>query len=429
MENLKILVPYPNSFETISNTSLIIRSLLPILKKKVNVQIVWVLYQPEKIQSNQNNEPEIKTLDLHDYKHAVDLLRKEKPDIIYAAPYPEFIHYSFVIAGKFLNIPVVNLLYYELSMGNTFSQKKLLSSYMRRAFSNSIPTEESNNKKTLFRRGKYIFYKFSFLLNTLFASKMNFFKIINNVWILLKFPIQSNAILDSKFSITKHYLQNNIIYENLLKNGFEKSSLMVTGNSMFDEYFDISEQANKKNNKIRLLLVPDPFYEHGMWTKEQRTEILEKIIKIIIKYKEKFSLIVKIHPSAANLDDYTKIINFIDSSIPVFQEGGIQNYLDKTDVVITYSTQSTGLIYSLLSKKPIIVCNFFNEKLEEFMDTRLVIECNSTDSLEKTLHGSFLHNSLYQKIRNEYISKYLFKGDGLAGKRICDDLLLLANKE
>jgi hypothetical protein len=428
MNNLKILVPYPNSFDVVSNTSLIIHSLLPILKKKINVQILWVLYQPEKIQSNKNNGSEIITLDLHDYVNAVDLLQKEKPDIIYVAPFPEFIHYSFAIAGKFLKIPVVNLLYYELSMGNTLSTKQLSSSYIRRAFSNSVPTEEFGNKKTFLRRGKYIFYKFSFLINTLFATKMNFFKIIKDAFTLLSFPIKSNAILDSKFSITKHYLQNYIIYENLLKNGFKESSLLVTGNSMFDEYFDSSGEITI-NNKIRLLLAPDAFYEHGSWTKEQRSEILEKIIKYIMKHKEKFSLIVKIHPSAANLDDYRKIIHSIDPSIPVFQDGGIQNYLDKTDVVISYSTQSTGLIYSLLSKKPIIICNFFKEELEEFIDTRLIIECKSIDSFEKTLNGTFSHDSIYEELRNQYISKYLFKGDGLSGMRICDDLLSLANKK
>jgi len=432
MSNLKILVPYPNSFDTISNTSLIIRSLLPVLKKKIDVEILWVSYQSEKLPPNTKNESEIRILDLHNYNNALDLLTKEKPDIIYVSPYPEFIHYSFSLAGKFLGIPTINLLYYDLTMSNERPRTKLFFSYLRRFFQNSIPTEKSYKKHKIFRRGRYIFYKLIFFIKTLFAIKIPFFKIVNEVIYLFRYPLLTSGILEPRFALTKHYLQNEIILENFLKRNYDRSCLLVTGNPMFDKFF-IKKPTNliskEKENKIKILIAPDSFYEFGIWTKSQRSEILKKIINEINKEKDHFSIIVKIHPSAATLDDYTEIVNSIDETIPVFQKGGIEDYLDQIDLVISYSSESTGLIYSLLAKKPIIIFNFFNDKIVDIIAKNLISECSSSDSLLTIIKNILLENPISDENLSNYITKFLFKGDGLAGKRICDDIFCLINKK
>jgi len=428
--NLKIVVPYPNSFDTISNTSLIIRSLLPVLKEKINVEILWVLYQPEKVQLNSKNESEITTIDLHNYKNAVDLLEKEKPDLIYVSPYPEFVHYSFSIAGKFLDIPTINLLYFNSGVTYEISKKKLFISNIKNLFHKSVPNDELNNKN-LFRRGKYIFFKLSFLVKTLFKIKMPFFKIISDTFYLLKFPFVKRGTLLPRFALTRHYLQNELILETYLKRNFKRSSLLVTGNPMYDKFFiknTTSSISKKQKIKKNILIAPDSIYEAGLWTKSQRNEILTKIIQEIKTENNSFNIIVKIHPSSANLNDYKEIVNLIDPTIPIFQQGGIDDYLDQTDLVISYALQSTGLFYSLIAKKPIIICNFFNEELGSHIDKNLVSECTSPESLLTTIKNSFLENSFSEEKWSNFISKFLFRGDGLAGKRICDDILRLSKK-
>ena len=135
METLKILIPYPTGHDTISIRTILFNSLIPILKKKVNVKIIRVIYQPEKIHDLPVENSDIVTFDLRNYSNAIDVLKKEKPDIIYANPYPGFIDFAFSFAGKLLNIPVVTIPIYSSRDISSFGTIKF---YGRKFFSNNM---------------------------------------------------------------------------------------------------------------------------------------------------------------------------------------------------------------------------------------------------------------------------------------------------
>ena len=432
MDTLKILIPYPTGHDTTSIRTILFNNLIPILKKRVNVRILRVVYQPEKIDKIPAETSDITTFDLRNYKNALEILKQEKPDVIYANPYPGFIDYAFSFAGKKLNIPVVAISIYSSRDISSFGFVKF---YGRKLLSNSVEVEINKNKKSFMRRGKFIFYKFNFLLKTLLSAKLNFLEIIKKVFLIIDLIIlRQPKYIDPRLAVSMHYLRNETQEQELLSVGFKPSTLLVTGHPMFDHSFQQSSLKKEKtrDSKIQILLIPDPLYEAGIWTKEQKDLILTQIVKEITKFKDDFFLKIKVHPSSGILSEYEPLVHLIDSSIPIFQEGSMEEYLNDTDVVIAYSLSSTGLIYSLIAKKPVVICNFFNESNggsgEGLITDKLALECKNISSLIDTINNSLLHNSSFENNRKNYIRKYFYKDDGLASERICLNLLQLTKK-
>ena len=423
METLKILIPYATGHETISIRTLLFNNLIPILKKNFNIKIQRVIYQPEKIDSFSKKNSDIITLDLHDYDNAFEILKKEKPDIVYANPYPGFIDFSFVFACKILNIPVFSILNYEIGSLKSFD---IMKKYSKKFFSNYVEVEVSKNKKSFMRRAKFIFYKFFFMYKTIFSSKLGLIKNIRTLLMVINLILRPPKIVDPRLAVTMHYLRNETQEKELLSVGFDPATLLVTGHPMFDQTFKKIKNDKKifNKDKIRILFAPDPYYESGEWTKKQHESILSGIVKTIMKNNNQFSLTIKIHPSSTVLSEYEPLIHSIDKSIPIFQKGSIEDFLDDTDVVVSYSSQSTGLVFSLIHKKPIVICNFFKVAFDNrLIDDGLAKECKDLSSLIKTIKFSIEPDELYEKRRQDYIKKYFFKDDGLASERICNDLL------
>ena len=423
MKSIKILIPYPTGHETVSIRTMLFNNMIPILKKTTNVKIQRIIYQPEKLDGKVFENSDVETLDLHNYENAFDVLQQEKPDLIYANPYPGFIDFAFAFSGKILNIPVFSILNYDSSQLNSFDSFIMNS---RKLFSNFVEVEISKNKKSFMRRAKFIFYKFSFLMKTVNSSKLRFLKKLKTILMIIKLTLRPSKIVDPRLAVTKHYLRNETQEKELLSLGFDPTTLLVTGHPMFDQTF--KKIKNDKNifntDKIRILFAPDPYYESGEWTKKQHESILSGIVKTIMKNDNQFSLTIKIHPSSTVLSEYEPIIHSIDKSIPIFQKGSIEDFLDEADVVVSYSSQSTGLVFSLIQKKPIVICNFFKVGFDNRLtDDGLAKECKDLSSLIKTIKFSVKPDELYEKRRQDYIKKYFFKDDGLASERICNDLL------
>lgn len=422
---VKILVPYPTGSETISIRTLLFNNLITVFKKNVDIKIQRLLYQPEKLDIVIDDIPNVISLDLRNYKNAFDVLKKEKPDLIYANPYAAFIDYSFCFAAKKLNIPVFTIMNYE-----NFHTKNYhaVIQNTRKLFSNNVEVEISKNKKSFLRRAKFIIYKLFFMVKTIYFSSDGFFKNSKNLIYIMKLILIPKSKLDPNLGVTKQYLRNKIQEEELLSMGFKKSSLLVTGHPMFDHALkNLSLYQKQKTGKISVLLLPDPFYESGEWTKKQHEQILEQIIKIITRHKTDFSIRVKIHPSSSLMSEYEPLIHSIDPSIPIFQKGSVEDFLKDSDVVLTYSSQSTALIYSILQKKPIVIFNIFSHSYNYLVKYGLAKECTKSSLLKETIMNSLILDESYDNKRKTFIEKYFFKDDGLSSERICQDLLELLN--
>ena len=407
--------------------TMFMENVLPEIRKKSKVNIIWLVYQPENQKAFLKNIQDETIIFIQDYKTGIDVLKKEKPDIIFASATRSFIDYALSSSAKYLNIPVFSMFwsdwYYPAPVSIFFRMKSLL----MRFFEKNIPTDTDQNQKKFMRRGKFFIYKFLFLLKTHNAMNVNVVKMIKLLFFMFKQTVNDSPY-NPRFANTLHILEDEDLKKTLLHAEFKKQSLVVTGNPMHDTAFQKSLNKdmavkNTEQTKIRVLFAPSTSYEHGFWTKNQKDFAVKEVISNLIKDKNKISVIVKIHPSSSILSEYQPLVKSMDQSISVYQKGDIQQFLDNVDVVISFES-STAEIFSMIAKKPIILCNFFGSKIDKFVENGIAVECKNPLELVNLIHQSTLSKS-YEKNREKFIQKFMYKGDGFAAKRISDEILKL----
>jgi hypothetical protein len=428
MKKLIMLVPRHYGFDTQHNTSIILDSVLPLLRQEFDVEIIWFVFMPERMKNKSNNS-QFNFVEIHDFQNAVDVLKKAKPDIVFDSEFPSLIDIAFDKAAKSLNIPVISRVSSADPERNTKFQ--FFTSFLPLFFHNSLPYEE-NSKKQFARRGRFFLFKYLFLIRSLRASNFSLLKTIEYFFRTLKWHISiTTPFLDVRFANTLHFLENENLVNDMIEKGFSKSSLVVTGNPIYDHAFQKYsklENTAKIENKIRILFVPMQLYEGGIWTKKQRDHTIIEIIKQISKNKSLFSVIVKLHPTSQRLDEYQSLIHSIDNSIPIYQKGIISDYLDDVDVVVSYGTLYSSLLFSLIAHKPLIICNFFGFKPITKINTNVAWKCTSPTDLVKIINGSLLsYSTNYDKIET-YLKDIMYKTDGFAAQRLCNAISNLINR-
>jgi len=427
--DLKILVPHSTTSDTISVITLIFDKLIPHLEKKFTVKIIRLVYQPEKFLSDSQFVKQQSNVDIHDFDDAVDAVKSINPDLIYANPDLDFINPSFVAAGKICNIPIFNLIFHEPT--EKINYFKHFRTHVQHVLDSDIPTQINSKKSSSFGRGKFIFYKFLFCVKT-FKKSYTFSKFLKSIFLILKAQYFQLKHLDPKFAIDLHCLLNQNQYDDLQSHGFPTKTLCLVGNPMYDDLFSKKNTLeNKKNTKtIKILFAPDPFYEHGDWTKNQRDLIFNQITKKLFEHMNDFSPKIKIHPAASKLEDYEQLLQKNDFSIPIFKNGTIENFLDDADLVITYSSLSTGIQYAALMGIPIIICNFFNrnDNIWSLIDSKLAMECFNIDELVPLIIQSQNDSSTLQYNLKKYVENHLYKDDGKAGERMANAIFNLLEK-
>ncbi len=425
---LKILIPIHVMPDIKNITTMFMEKVLPEIRKKLEVQITWLVYQPEKQKLFSEKTQDEKIVFIHDYKDGIDVLKKEKPDMVFANANWSFIDYALSSSAKFLNIPVCSLFWSDWYFGEPVTKITRMKSLFVRFFEKSIPTDTDKSQKQFMRRGKFYLYKFIFLLKTHREMKLNNVNMIKLFFFMIS-QILNDRPYNPRFSNTLHFLEDEDLKKTLLQSGFNKTSLVVTGNPLFDTAFQKSQNNDMVNNHsdkgvTRILFAPTALYEHGIWTKNQKDFAVKQIISILAKEKNKISVIVKLHPSSSLLSEYQPIINSIDDSIPVYQNGDIQQFLDNADIFISFQS-STSEVFSMIAKKPIIICNFFGSKTDKFVEHGIALECTNASKLLKIIY-QFTSSELYEKNREKFIQKFMYKEDGLAAQRIANEILKIS---
>jgi len=426
---LKILASIHTLPTDKSATTMFFENLLPVLRKRTKVQIIWIVYQPDRLNQIGPKDENSIVLDIHDFNNAVDIISKTKPDLVYAGATHDLMDCSFSSAAKFCKIPVLSEFYSIKPMPRT--QSNMIKNYITRFFSKTVPTDTVQTKKRFMRRGRFYLYKFLFLLKTLNATRMNIVKIFLFCSLLFQRNITDyKPIYDSRFTNTAHWLESENLLNPLLSAGFPKDSLYVTGSPIFDNTFrEIKNWDSPNNDKTKVLLITTSLYEHGFWTKEQRDNIVKIIIKEFLNHKNEFNLVVKIHPTSEILDEYKSLIFPIDPSIEIFQEGYILEYLKSADVILTFASgNASATIYSLIARKPIIICNFYDLTYDLFLDRNLAIECKNQNEIIPSIHKAIKSNPATEEKINQYIKEFLYSDDGKASERISDLIINLVNK-
>ena len=432
---MKILISLHTMPTIRSYKQIILNEIIPILKKNIEVKIFWFIYMPEKNNQIKSNNIDEVILDIHDFKNAVDLIQKIKPDIIYSSPTNNLPDYSLNLAAKYLKIPTIGEMMNDSI--TDIKPKEILKYFIKGFLSSSVPTDtttDTTQQKQFLRRGRFFIFKYIFLLRTQKVIGINSIKRIKDCITLLKDsyyePIRG---YNPRFSCTHHFVESELIMKQLIKNGFDKMSLTITGMPVHDPLFKI---INKKRNtvertiskeKIEILFLTHSLLEHGFQTKEEREYIVQGIINEFTKISDKYNLIVKIHPSSENILDYESIIKPINPEIQIVQKGDIFEYIKNADIVITYST-STAPKHAILFKKPVIICNFFELKNDPLLVNHLAYDCKELKDLIPMIKKSQNVELLTEEKINNFINEYFYKLDGKSAERISDEILKLFNQ-
>ena len=406
------------------------KNILKYLSKITEVQIVWLVYKPEKINGEKYSDENNIVLDIHDYENATDVIKKIQPNIIWAAPTLNLPDFALSIAGKKLGIPVVGELVTELFFNdNDFN---VLKTYVVSFFEKTVPTDILDQDKKFMKRGRFFMYKLLFLIKTQKKIGWTFFKILKYFFILIKAHITVHKdIHNPKFACDIHFVETEKLVKKVIKKGYDKEKLIVTGIPMYDEASTQIKELEKKrisNTKKNVLFLTHAMYEHGMWTKEQRNSLIKKIVTELSKKENNYNLTIKIHPSSEQLNDYETIVHKIDKSIEIFQQGDILEYIVNADVIISYSG-SSSLVYALMCNKPIIICNFYDLKNDIFIDGNVAVSCKNEKEVKKTIEKVGIKSFIKKENVEKFIAEYFHKLDGKASERIGNEILKIVKNQ
>jgi len=406
------------------------KNILKYLSKITEVQIVWLVYKPEKIDVKKYSDKNNIVLDIHDFESAIDVINKIQPNIIWAAPTLNLPDFALSIAGKKLGIPVVGELVTELFFNdNDFN---VLKTYVVSFFERTVPTDISDGDKKFMKRGRFFMYKLLFLIKTQKKIGWTFFKILKYFFILIKAHMTVyKDVHNPKFACDIHFVETKKLVGELIRKGYDKEKLFVTGIPMYDEATEQIEKFEKSkinSSKKNILFLTHAMYEHGMWTKEQRNSLIRKVVTELSKQENNYNIIIKIHPSSEQLSDYESIIHKINKSIKIIQQGDILEYILNADVIVTYSGASS-LVYALMCNKPIIICNFYDLRNDIFIDGKVALSCKNEIEVKKTIEkierGSFIKKEDVE----HFIEEYFHKLDGKASERIGIKILKIVQNQ
>lgn len=417
-KNLRIFIGRHYDLDTKNNTHLIIDNLLPILNQKYSVSLIWFFSMSEKQKINSTNSETF--LDIRDYDNAVDVLKEIKPDLIFDNDFPSLMDFAIDIAAKHLDIPVVSkIISTDREKTNL---KQFFFSFIPMFFHSTLPSEKTGKKKFM-KRGRSFSYRYWFLLKTLKASNFSILKILQYFFIILKWHFSAEIpYLNPRFQNKLQFLENENMLKLMIKKGYDSSTLFVTGNPIYDNAFLKFRNNNKKINcnseKIRILFAPIQLYEGGIWTKKQRDITIKQIITQLSTKNEKFSIIVKLHPSSQIYSEYQSLIHEINPEILIYQKGSIEDYLENVDVVVSFGTIYSSLIFALIAKKPLILCNFINFNPETPIEHLAAWECTNPSELLEIIEKASENNTQHQEDVDNYLKKLMYKTDGKSSERL-----------
>ena len=435
MESLRILISRHYDFKQTHNTEMWFRSIQSELSKHFSIHVTWLLYLPEKtILDNVPNNENVEYI--QDFRNAIDVVKKLKPDLIISHEFPSLIDLAFFAASKNSNSFFIRDDSMDINLNVDSSQNStnmlvqtstpFLSQFIglftsTPSTSMSQITEKNHPEFSLI---KFILYKFNFLFSTLFFSKLKFVE----KWNILSAGVRhlfspTNPSFNPKLKPDLNFCNSFIVYNSLIKKNYSPSGLIVVGNPLYDDFFTKRNQTPNSNfsKKIQVLFAPTEFQQD---TSQKFMDVSLAITTELSRNKNQFYLFIKLHPTSHPRKPFEKSIHSVDESVSVFQTGDIGSFVERSDVLVTFTQITSVFIYPLILRKPVIFCNFHGEKISEKIK-ELVFVCTKPSDLQNTiLEALKMNHKKYSKI-DKYLELSCFKTDGLASKRIVDSIISL----
>lgn len=436
---MKILIPSPVLLTQKNKLITYVYNLKDSLSKKTKIELVWMIYQPDRISDSKYDNDTI--FDIHDFNDAVEVLEKIKPDCILTNNNSrEPIAFSFILASKYLKKP---LIYYYLNdlvlgLGSSSSYKNFWENariLIRRFFANKIATD-SEDQKQFMRRGRFFGFKNIFLMKTRIRIGVNPIIAIKelirdySLYFRYKKPIWNN--------LGDLYLCSNLeLYNFWTGIGIDKEKLVITGSPYWDKIFhQVIKRKEKlkenKSDKIRVLLVTGGLVEHGVWTYKQREVYLKKIFQEL-KKNQQIVFNVKIHPASESFLFYTEFIKKLGINIKIYQHENLLETMYNYDIILSYgySTIHTECAYAGI--KMILLDVGWNFKktalVDEALKSGFFLSCASFENIGASIVEL---NNKEIKFDSELIKareKLAFKFDGKAGERASDAIIQILKNQ
>lgn len=425
---MKILISSHQHPSVRTFQSILVEQLLSVLKQKMDVEIIWVIYRPYKEKIVPSKTPQIKIVWMWEYNNAVELLENLKPEIILTdlTLFPPA--YAFIIAGKYKKIPVASWIQYSadllISYNRTSNKFRNMKTLIERFSSNEIPGESI---KKPFLRGTNYLHKLSFLFRTLLATKKNFFRALIELIPYIKYSLTINAPIDSRLSVDLIWLSNDSFIPYLTNAGLDKTKFVVTGDPTWDRNLIQKVKFDIKKNigKIKVLLLPISLAEHGLWTWKEQEHVFKSIVSKINDFSNDIELKIKLHPSTSPLEIYRSWVNSINPKIPIFQKEELIEILATTDVVISYGVFSGGHIEPLIARKPLILVDIINDEknIPLLSKTDFAKQCKEISGLIPMIKETQSHEKTSEKKLEEFLRKISFRFDGKSAERLADAII------
>lgn len=347
---------------------------------------------------------------IEDYgtKNVVEILRKEKADIIIVGNDAAPIEKSFAVAGNFLGIPT--LLIQDGLIGEA-------------SFSVKGPLQVIRNMKEPLRWMK----KYTFLVTTLVAISREPFRAVYIVANTLKKIAYTHNY--GSAGCTKIAVAGNYVKRVLIRQGIPPERIVVTGNPRFDvlntKQFNkgvfSSELGNARTKKI-ITLCTESFVEYRIWTKEKRKQFLFSIINAISELPY-VQFVIKLHPRET-INDYKEILSGIEtnSRILLYKDVDLYGLISVSDIIMT--VLSTTALEAMILDKPVIIVDFFNEsKRMPYAGSDAVIVASNPGDIVPAIKDLLYNKESRRKIaeaRKTFVYENAYKIDGEASQRIAD---------
>ena len=348
-------------------------------------------------------------------KNIVEVLREESPDLVITGGDQEYIRRAFLYGADGLNIPTLLV---QVGISSDVA---------------NIPSIAV--KRTVYRLRHYwlnIIRKYVYLLRTVVALRWGLLKILKMIWEDIKIAVSADDT-NGKFGKRTVAVSGSWGKKTMLLRGVDSSDIVVVGRLVNGQNnngdCEIREMLGIGNNEKVVLFLTCAMVEHGWWTTDMRSELVNRVIDSIMPLLgESVRMVIKIHP-VERIEDYKKIIDGEVSQLIICQDVSLDAVINISDVVVVGGYSTTVLEVATFSK-PVLLLNMFNDvKGIAYEDMGIATEVNDYSELQKLVR-ELLNNPLakdevvrkvgaFWKLNKEYV-------DGKAVERTTGLILKLA---
>ena len=413
---LRILVINEVSPNIKNRISMLIEKIIPVLSKKNKIEIFWLItdtFKKDKLTDDQN-----KLFYWKNFRTAKEVVEKINPSLIYLFPGQSIIDYSFLLTARFLKIPTCGWVEGIPMFAYNKARRKLAEETVRKFFEK----KQIDEYKTSFRGINFI-KKNLFFIRSARAIEKSRGNIISDLYQQFKrflYFEMSEDDASTKFNCDLLLAESDGSVEYGITNGLSKDNMVLVGDPDYDLAFTKRNYIeNKKFQKLNVLFITVNLssYAKSNWSINKQNKMIEKLAKEYKKFKDVFSLSIKIHPVSENFNQYRKKIDEYDANIKLFQHENIYELIEKSDIVLTTATSTAGSI-ALIMKKPVILWNYFQVENDTFRDSGVVINCENISKINDYVTNANSFNMENELVIEEFIKK--FYGDGNATQKIAD---------